>query len=125
MTFRQTLERHLRAIQARDLPGLIETLPPRALTLVTSDGRLVRTVEEFVALHRDWFASPSWSLGVEPVSTVEGGDLGLAVLRLDYRDRTPDREPIHEASYLTLAFQRQGDRWVLVHDQNTPIWRPS
>lgn len=86
-----------------------------------SDGRLVRTVDEFVALHRDWFAGNTWSLDTELIETVEGADVGLAVLRLDYRDRPPGREPIHETSLLSLVFQRQGDRWVMVHDQNTPI----
>src|SRR5438309_773275 len=124
MTFRETLDRHLRAVQTRDLPGLIQTLPAERLTLVMSDGRLVRTVDEFVALHRDWFASTSWSLDAEVIGTVEGADLGLAVLRLDYRDRPPSGEPVHEQSCLSLAFQRQGDRWVLVYDQNTPIRRP-
>jgi ketosteroid isomerase-like protein len=124
MTFRETLNEHLRAIQTRDLAALIETLPAERLTLVTSDGRLVRTVDEFLALHKDWFASLSWSLDAAILDAVEGEDFGLAVLRLDYRDRPPNREPIHEASCLTLVFQRQAGRWALLHDQNTPIQRP-
>jgi hypothetical protein len=123
MTFQETLDKHLRALQSRDLPGLIETLPAGPLTVVMSDGRLVQTVDEFVALHRDWFASHTWSIELAVISTVAGSDLGLAVLRLDYRDHPSNGAPIHEASYLTLAFQRQGDRWVMVHDQNTPIKR--
>ncbi len=124
MTFRETLDKHLRAIQNRDLPSLVETLPASELTLVMADGKLVRSVDEFVALHRDWFAGTTWSLGAELVSVVEGVDVGLAVLRLDYRDRPPGREPIQETSMLSLVFQRQGDRWVMVHDQNTPVRRP-
>src|SRR4051794_22338277 len=114
MTFRETLDRHLRAIQTRDLNELIETLPAERLTLVMSDGRLVQTVDEFVTLHRDWFASPSWSLDAEVIAAEQGAQLGLAVLRLDYRDCPPNCEPIHEASWLTLVFQRQGERWVMV-----------
>lgn len=124
MDFRQTLDKHLRAIQTRDLPALIETLPAEALTVVMSDGRLVRNVEEFVALHRDWFASTTWSLGIEQVSMVESDRVGMALLRLDYRDRPAGGEPVHETSYLVLVFKRQGDRWVMVHDQNTPVRRP-
>jgi ketosteroid isomerase-like protein len=124
MNFCETLNEHLRAVRERDLPALIETLAPGRLTLIMSDGRLVQSTDEFVALHRDWFRSQTWSLGAETVSVTEGSDLGLAVVRLDYRDTPPGREPIHEASYLSLAFQKQGDRWVMVHDQNTPIRPP-
>lgn len=124
MTFHETLDRHLRAIQSRDLPGLIDTLPAEHLTLVMSDGRVVRTVKEFAALHKDWFASSTWSLCTELISIVEGNDLALAVLRLDYRDRPANGPPIHEVSCLTLGFQRQGDRWVMVYDQNTPVKIP-
>jgi hypothetical protein len=64
MTFSETVEKHLRAIRDHDLPSLIETLPDEkeGLLLIMSDGRLVRTVREFVALHRDWFGSPTWTL---------------------------------------------------------------
>src|SRR4051812_226147 len=100
MTFRDTLDRHLRAIRTRDLTGLIDTLPADGLTLVMSDGKVVWSVDEFVALHRGWFASASWSLNAELIRAVEGRDLGLAVLRLDYRDHAPERAPIHETSIL-------------------------
>jgi len=42
--------------------------------------------------------------------------LGVAVLHLDYREGGKSSE-----SYLTLVFERQGDQWLMVQDQNTPI----
>jgi ketosteroid isomerase-like protein len=125
MNFRETLEEHLRAIQQRDLPALRATLPDDELVLIMADGRLVRSVAEFLELHRGWFEATTWTLGVEPVSVREGPDLGVAVLHLDYHDTPADGRPIHETSYLTLVFARQGDRWVMVQDQNTPIKRPA
>lgn len=125
MNFTETLNKHIRAIQTRDLPALIETLPAEQLTLVMSDGRLVRSVREFLAAHQDWFQSSTWSIRTEVVQLVEEGDLGLAVLHLDYRDQPPDGKPVHETSFLTLVFQRQGEHWVMIHDQNTPIRRPA
>jgi hypothetical protein len=56
MSFRETLEEHLRAIRGRDLPALVATLPADALVLITADGRLERSVSRFLELHRDWFA---------------------------------------------------------------------
>ena len=121
MTFRETLEKHLSAIRNRDLLALAETLPEEELVLIMADGRLVRGVREFLELHRGWFDMKTWSLTPTPVSVRESADLGVAVLHLDYRDDPPGGPPIHETSYLTLIFQRQGDRWVMVQDQNTPI----
>ena len=121
MTFRETLERHLRAIGERDLPALIETLSAHELTLITSDGRLVRTTAEFIDMHRGWFAETTWSLEAEVVSLYESPELGVAMLRLDYRDEKPGQTPIREESYLSLVFALREGRWVMVQDQNTPI----
>jgi hypothetical protein len=121
MTFRETLELHLDAIRGRDLSKLIETLPREELSLVTSDGRLVRTTSEFIEMHRGWFSESTWTLHAEVASLVESDDLGVALLRLDYRDEPPGRPPLREASFLCLVFARREGRWVMVHDQNTPI----
>lgn len=121
MTFRDALDRHLRAIRERDLPGLIATLPADEVTLITSDGRLIRSVAEMVQMHKDWFAATTWMLDVEVVSLIESPRMGVAVLRLDYHDNPLGRPPIREASYLSLVFALRDGRWVMVQDQNTPI----
>ncbi len=123
MTFRETLDKHLRAIVDRDLEALIETLPSEELVLVKSDGQVVRSVREFVEAHRGWFEMPNWTLGIEPVHTYETPELGVAVLKLDYSDLRSDGTRFHEFSILTLIFAHQPGRWVMVHDQNTPIKR--
>jgi len=121
MTFRETLDRHLMAIRERDLDGLADTVARDELTLITSDGRLVTDPTEFLAMHRDWFAGTTWSLDAEVASLVETAELGLAVLRLDYRDDPPGGTPVRESSWLSLVFALRDGRWVMVHDQNTPI----
>jgi ketosteroid isomerase-like protein len=124
MTFRETLDKHLRAIQQHDLQALRETLPAEELVLIMSNGRLVRSVTEFLDLHRGWFQQTTWTLDAEPVSVREGPELAVAVLRLDYRDQTPDGRRVHETSYLTLVFALENGKWVMVQDQNTPIKQP-
>lgn len=122
MTFREGLEAHLSAIRRRDADALAATLPADGrIVLVMADGKLVRSAAEFMALHRDWFAGQTWTLDAEPVATFESADLGVAVLKLDYRDAKPSGEPLQEESILTLVFRREGGKWVMVQDQNTPI----
>ena len=121
MTFAQTLEKHLGAIRDRNLPSLIETLPEEEVLLIMADGRMVRSVREFVELHRDWFASSTWTLDAEPVHTIETPDLGIAVLYLNYRDTPKDAQPFHESSLLTLVVARRGQKWVMLQDQSSRL----
>lgn len=121
MTFRATLEEHLRAIKQRDLPALIATLPEGELTLIRSDGRLVRSVGEFIDLHREWFSSMTWSIETRLEELTECAALGLAVVHQIYRDEPPEGDRLVERCFRTLAFARQGSRWVLIHNQGTPI----
>jgi ketosteroid isomerase-like protein len=121
MGFRATLDQHLNAIRGRDLRSLIETLPAETLTLVMSDGRLVTAVGEFIELHRGWFEQTSWSLDTEVVAMQETPQMGFATIRLDYRDEPPGGSRVRQTSLLTLIFALQGDRWVMILDQNTPI----
>lgn len=121
MTFRESLEEHLRAIKMRDLPALMATLPEGELTLIRPDGQRLRSVDEFVALYRDWFASPSWTIETRLEELTECDALGLAVVHVTYRDEPPDGDRRVQRAYYTFAFARQGQRWVLIHDQATPI----
>lgn len=120
MSFRDTLARHLRAIQERDLQGLADTVAENALTLIMADGRLERTTRAFLEAHRAWFAMPDWALDAEAVQLHESAELGVAVLRLEYRE--PSATP--QESYLTLVFQRRGEKWLMILDQNTPVRAP-
>ena len=117
MSFRETLTRHLDAIQKRDLKALSDTVADDALVLIMADGKLVRGTHEFLEAHRGWFAMPNWTLDAREIEVFESADLGVAVLRLDYRE--PPR--VRSESYLTLVFQRRGGEWRMVQDQNTPI----
>jgi hypothetical protein len=121
MTFREALDKHLRAIRERDLRSLVETLPDETLTLIMSDGRLVGTVREFVDLHRDWFEQTTWSLETKVVASEETAQMGYATIHLDYRDESPGGGHTRQTSYLTLIFSLQDGKWAMTLDQNTPI----
>jgi ketosteroid isomerase-like protein len=115
MNFRETLGRHLLAIEKRDLDTLASTLAD-PLILITADGQLKRSKAEFVDAHRGWFAMKNWTLQAKPVEIYEGDSLGVAVLHLDYREGEKQ-----SLSYLTLVFEKRDGEWLMVQDQNTPI----
>jgi uncharacterized protein (TIGR02246 family) len=117
MTFRETLRRHLQAIQDRDLAALADTVADDGLVLIMADGRLLRRTDEFLEAHRGWFGMKSWTLQAREVRVFESAGLAVAVLELDYREPPA----VHSRSYLTLVFEKRGERWLMVQDQNTPI----
>jgi ketosteroid isomerase-like protein len=117
MNFRETLGRHLLAIEQRDLDALDATVAD-PLVLVMADGKLKRQKSEFMEAHRGWFAMKNWTLTAKPVEIYEAASLGVAVMHLDYREDGKRSE-----SYLTLVFERRGDEWLMVQDQNTPVLR--
>jgi uncharacterized protein (TIGR02246 family) len=119
--FREALGRHLLAIEDRDLEALADTVAPDGVLLVMADGKLVRSTAEFLEAHRGWFAMKHWRLEVKPVQIYESGDLGVALLHLEYRDAPPGKPPVRQESMLTLVFQNRGGRWVMFQDQNTPL----
>ena len=116
LSFRETLARHLRAIQERDLEALADTVADGALILISAEGKLARSSREFLDAHRAWFAMSGWQLFVTPVEITEGADLGVAVLHLLYCENE-----IRQQSHLTLVFARRGRKWLMVLDQNTPL----
>ena len=119
--FREALGRHLLAIEEKDIDALAATIAPDGVLLVMSDGKLVRSTEEFIEAHRGWFAMKHWRLEVKPVHLYESGELGVALLHLEYREAPPGKPPVRQESLLTLVFQNRGGRWLMFQDQNTPI----
>lgn len=117
LSFRETLQRHLDAIQNRDLDALADTVAEEALMLIMADGRLTHSTQEFLEAHRAWFGMDNWTLQADLVEVFESADLGVAVLALDYREPPS----VRSESHLTLVFERFDDQWRMVLDQNTPI----
>jgi hypothetical protein len=79
----------------------------------------------FLAMHEEWFRAPTWSIATRPLAQRVADDLALCILELVYRDRPPEAPPIEGTTILALGFARDGDRWLLVSDQNTPCAGPA
>src|SRR5205814_772248 len=107
------IESFATALIAAALLGLANTVIRPLLILLTPDGKLKRSKAEFVEAHRGWLAMKNWTLQAKPVEIYEGASLGVAVLHLDYCEDQKRSE-----SYLTLVFERRGEQWLMVQDQN-------
>ena len=116
-SFRETLDRHLAAVAGRDEETFAETVDPDEVLVVTAEGEVITDPDLFVKRHRDWFDDPAWRLETDVIWVREGDDLATAVIRLAYRDGDGAMHP----SVLGLVFRRDGERWLMIEDQNTPV----
>ena len=47
--------------------------------------------------------------------------MGTVLLHVNYDEKDRGGKPYHLEHYLYLVFKKQGNEWLLIHDQNTKI----
>jgi ketosteroid isomerase-like protein len=122
MTFQQALQRHLTAVQERDLDTFLDTIASDgSLALILPNGAYLDEYQEIVEMHQEWFADLEWRMNVELVNQRETPVMASALCLVTYDDVDEAGEPVQFQYFLNLIFAKQGNRWLLVHDQNTII----
>ena len=118
LTFKETLSKHLSAIDNRDIDGFLATIvKDERLVVIMPNGTLIKGYENVKNFHEDWFSDPDWSL--DTVSEVVCSDSATALLKVKYNDLDPDGNPYSMEYYLSLTFVLEGGQWLLALDQNT------
>ncbi len=111
------LDRHLTAIQSRDLDAFASTLTPGdTLYLIFPNGEALTTPAQAIALHEEWFTDPDRVWEGQVVRTIVGADMATVLMRYEYLDT---KESAPRTSWLVLVFKLEGGHWRLIHDQNT------
>ena len=122
MTFQQALQRHLTAVQEHDLDTFIDTIASDgSLAMILPNGNYLDEYQAIVELHQEWFADPEWRMSVELVNQRETPAMASALCLVTYEDVDEAGEPVQFQYFLNLIFAKQGNKWLLVHDQNTII----
>ena len=122
MSFQKALERHLQAIQEHDVETFLETVAQDgSLTVILPNGNLLDNYDEIAELHQEWFADPEWQMTTELVNMRESKEMATALLLVTYEDVDEEGEPIQFQYFLNLIFAKQGEEWLVIHDQNTLI----
>lgn len=117
-----TVSRHLDAIQQRDFAAFESTLAPKGtIDFILPSGKHSDDPAAFRSMLQEWFETPGWTFDYDVVRRHAGMDLGSVLLRVRYREADRGGQPYALDHFLLLIFKKAGDRWMLVHDQNTAI----
>lgn len=120
--FESLLQRHINAIQTRDLKAYAATITRGdTLYLVLPTGKLIPNRSGVLDYHRQWFADTSWRMRFERLRTTVGEDSAIVFFHTIYDGNDDDGKPMHSEGYLTMIFRREAQGWALIHDQNTRI----
>ncbi|MGH4118025.1 YybH family protein [Clostridium sp.] len=119
MDFKNTLELHLDSMRSKDLNKFISTVKLEDIILIMPNGTLIREKEEFIELHKNWFADNDWDLNYKIINIEESIEIAYALVIIDYKDCDAEGNIIKMNYYLNLIFRKQDEKWLLIHDQNT------
>ena len=120
---RPAVETHLQAVRTRNLAALLPTLTSGSdLRMIVPGGFQYTTRAEYVAFHRQWFATnDNGRFDPEIVHLVESPRLGHALIKLHYCSTAPTGAAQDVVSWLALTFALENGGWRLVFDQTTLI----
>jgi uncharacterized protein (TIGR02246 family) len=117
-TFDEAVVAHLDAVARRDLPAYLDTVHDEA-SVVLPNGTAISGRHAVAAFHKEWFDDPDWRMELTALRSYTVGETGVALHHVEYHDVDGSGTPYRKTYVLSLVFARQGDRWLLVHDQNT------
>ena len=117
--FRTALEKHLNAVQNRDLDTLVDTLTTSDdLQVIFPDGSRTIGTQAVIDFHLEWFKDKNWIWTPTIDRIVEGGEQSTALVKYTYQSNSADSKRTY---WLVLVFQLENGSWRLIHDQNTNI----
>jgi ketosteroid isomerase-like protein len=121
--FDLAIQKHLDSIANRDIEAFKAHMTKEStLYTIVQNGHAFKTPEEIVAIHEDWFKDGNWIWEGEVVHKVVGEDVGMALIKYDYRPKAEDA-PV--STWLVYVLQIQDGEWRIVHDQNTSLDFPA
>ncbi len=122
MSFDQTLQTLLEAIQHRDLDQFLATVSiGEDVSFILPNGALIEGRAAFINLNTAWFADPDWQMDVKVLRTIETPEMAFALMLADYKDATIATEPYAKQHYFSLVFTKKDGGWVLIHDQTSVV----
>lgn len=116
-----TVEKHFKALQNRDLELLLETVNKEKITLILPNGQYSNSYDSYKEINKNWFSEKEWSIDYEIVNQDVINNTGIILAKIIYSDKDELGNSFSFSYYLTLIFENKPEGWKLIFDQNTII----
>ncbi len=117
--FKEAVEKHLNAVENRDLTNFVDTITTTdRLLVIMPDGSQLTSTKAVIDFHIEWFKDKDWIWNPAIDRIIEGENQSTALVKYSYQNNADDTKRYY---WLVLVFQIENGTWRLIHDQNTAI----
>lgn len=121
--FDAAIQGHFDAIANRDIEAFKAHMTRNhTMYTIVQNGHAFTTPAEIIAVHEAWFQNKDWIWEGSVVHKVVGQDMGMALVKYNYRAKAEDA-PV--ATWLVYVLKIEDGEWRIVHDQNTSLDFPA
>ena len=120
-TYRSLVEKHLDAIDQKNLDYYLSTISPDII-MITPNGTYLDSYEEVKAFHEKLFEN-KYKFNYKLIRENVKPSLAYSVYDIDLEYPDEHGHIIHQLFHLNLTFEKQNEKWMLVHDQCTNVFK--
>lgn len=116
--FVAALEKHLDAVERKDLKTLKTTMSPNGkMELIQPSMEVIKGVDGFMKFHEDFFNHPNWSIKFTITSKDVGEKIGVATTETMYREPERNGKPYFSRMTVTYVLEKIDGKWYIIKDQ--------
>lgn len=120
--FVSALEKHLDAVERKDLKTLKATMSPNGnMELIQPSMEVIKGVDGFMKFHETFFNHPNWSLKFKITSKSVGDKIGVATTEAMYREPNRNGKPYFNRMTVTYTLEKINDKWYITKDHASSI----
>lgn len=115
--FINALEKHLDAVEKKDLKALKATMSPKGnMELIQPNMEVIKRVDGFMRFHEVFFNHPEWSLKFKIISKNVGNKIGIATTEAMYREPERNGKPYFSRMTVTYSLEKNEGKWYVIKD---------
>jgi ketosteroid isomerase-like protein len=119
--YRLFVEKHLQAVDQKNLDYYLSTISPNII-MITPDGTYMDSFEEVKAFHEKLFEN-EYKFNFKLIKENITNALAYSVYDIDLEYPDEHGHMVHQLFHLSLTFEKVNDKWMLIHDQCTNMFK--
>jgi len=122
LAFTETLNILLQSIETKNLDLLKSTMSPKGnMQLILPQSKITNKVDEFVAMHEEWFKDKSWTMDTKILNARIGEKMGMATTEAMYREPERNGKPYFNHMVVSYVLEKIDGKWYVIKDHASSI----